>query len=317
MSSADEPRAMPSPAASADSPDSGSGSGSDPDDRSRSDSPTPDTILLKQLAVLFGLGLLGVLALVATSYVQLRTLSTPPLSPVALAALSALVPTILLSVAVVLGTVLAPRVGFRSHVADRVATGARVLPKLADEWRPAAAVGGGLGLLVILLDFGFQSVFGGITTPSTVSPDAALVALAGSIPLRVLYGGITEELLLRWGFMSLVVWLLWTGVGVVGRRRRDAGGSAGAPTPPAPTSAVVRAGIVIAAVVFGLGHLPALAAVGPLSAPVAVRTVVLNAILGVGFGWLFWRRSLEAAMVGHVAFHALVVPVSAALILVG
>ncbi|MFC5368489.1 CPBP family intramembrane glutamic endopeptidase [Salinirubrum litoreum] len=301
-------------------------SGSDDPDRrdhAATGSGDRDTILLQQLAVLFGLGLLGVGALVATTYVQYRGRANLPFSPEILALLSALVPTILLAVAVVLGTVLAPRVGFRSHVADRVETGSRVLPKLAGEWRVAVAVGGGLGVVVILLDFGFQSVFGSITTTSTVSPDAALLALAGSIPLRVLYGGITEELLLRWGFMSLAVWLLWKlagVVGAVGRRGRDTGGGGdgpSAPTAPAPTSAVVWAGILIAAVAFGLGHLPTLFALGPASFPVVGRTILLNAILGTGFGWLFWRRSLEAAMLGHVAFHALIVPVSAVVILVG
>jgi hypothetical protein len=276
-----------------------------------------DTILLKQLVVLFGLGLLGVGALVATTYVQFRGRPNLPVSPAILALLSALVPTILLAVAVVLGTVLAPRVGFRSHLADRVANGSRVLPKLADEWRPAVAVGGGLGVVVILLDLGFQSVFGSVTTTATVSPESALLALAGSVPLRVLYGGITEELLLRWGFMSLVVWLLWLASRFVARRRAASEDGSSAPTAPAPTSPVVWAGIVIAAVAFGLGHLPALFALGSVSLPVVARTVLLNAILGIGFGWLFWRRSLEAAMLGHVAFHALIVPVSAVLILVG
>lgn len=300
---------MSSTAASASSADTGSDRDGTPHDG--------DTTRLKQLAVLFGLGLLGVCALVATTYVQYRGRANLPFSPTVLALLSALVPTILLAVAVLVGTVLAPRVGFRSHVADRVATGSPVLPKLAAEWRVAAAVGGGLGAVVILLDVGFQSVFGAVTTTSTVSTESALLALAGSIPLRVLYGGITEELLLRWGFMSLVVWLLWKASGLVRRRRAASGDGASAPTAPAPTSTVVWAGIVLAAVVFGAGHLPTLFALGPASLPVVGRTILLNAILGVGFGWLFWRRSLEAAMLGHVAFHALVVPVSAVLILVG
>jgi hypothetical protein len=305
MPPAAEPRFMPSAAASvtAGSDDSAPGTGD-------------DTTRLTQVAVLFGLGLLGVGALVATTYVQYRGRANLPFSPAVLALLSAVVPTVLLAIAVLVGTVLAPRVGFRSHVADRVATGSPVLPKLAAEWRVAAAVGVGLGAVVLLLDFGFQSAFGGVTTTSTVSADAVLVLL-GSIPLRVLYGGITEELLLRWGFMSLVVWLLWQASGFVRRRRAAAGDGVSAPSAPAPTSTVVWAGILLAAVVFGAGHLPTLFALGPASLPVVLRTVLLNAILGVGFGWLFWRRSLEAAMLGHVAFHALVVPVSVGLLLVG
>jgi membrane protease YdiL (CAAX protease family) len=42
------------------------------------------------------------------------------------------------------------------------------------------------------------------------------------------------------------------------------------------------------------------------------RTVLLNAVVGVLFGWLYWRRSLEAAMVAHAAFHLPLVALSLA-----
>ena len=49
------------------------------------------------------------------------------------------------------------------------------------------------------------------------------------------------------------------------------------------------------------GHLPAIAALTPLTPIVILRTVGLNALLGLAFGWLFWRRGLEHAMVAHIA----------------
>jgi membrane protease YdiL (CAAX protease family) len=42
-----------------------------------------------------------------------------------------------------------------------------------------------------------------------------------------------------------------------------------------------------------------------LSPVIVARTVLLNAIAGVAFGWLFWRRSLEAAMVAHASSNML------------
>ncbi|MBD0386806.1 MAG: hypothetical protein ICV54_09820 [Nostoc sp. C3-bin3] len=52
---------------------------------------------------------------------------------------------------------------------------------------------------------------------------------------------ITKEIWMRWGFMSLLVWLGWKlfnqGVAL-------------------PSHAVYQSAIVLAAVVFGLGHLP-------------------------------------------------------------
>jgi hypothetical protein len=36
---------------------------------------------------------------------------------------------------------------------------------------------------------------------------------------------------------------------------------------------------------------------------IIIRTILLNALGGVLFGWLFWRRSLEVAMVAHATTH--------------
>ena len=61
--------------------------------------------------------------------------------------------------------------------------------------------------------------------------------------------------------------------------------------------------IVISAVLFGVGHLPALGQSVDLTPALIIRTVLLNAIAGILLGWLYWRRSLEAAMIAHTTFH--------------
>ncbi len=57
--------------------------------------------------------------------------------------------------------------------------------------------------------------------------------------------------------------------------------------------------------VFGLGHLPATAALLPLTPRVVARAVVLNGVAAGPFGWLFRRDGIEAAMVAHFAAHIL------------
>jgi len=44
-----------------------------------------------------------------------------------------------------------------------------------------------------------------------------------------------------------------------------------------------------------------------------VRTVVLNALGGVVFGWLFWRRNLETAMLAHAMAHVAMTVIAVAL----
>ena len=37
----------------------------------------------------------------------------------------------------------------------------------------------------------------------------------------------------------------------------------------------------------------------PLTPLVITRAILLNGIGGVVFGWLYWKRGLEAAMIAH------------------
>jgi membrane protease YdiL (CAAX protease family) len=58
---------------------------------------------------------------------------------------------------------------------------------------------------------------------------------------------------------------------------------------------------VLAALVFGLMHLPQLARFGTPT-PTAIAVILLgNALVGVFCGWLYWRRSLVAAILAHFA----------------
>ncbi len=115
---------------------------------------------------------------------------------------------------------------------------------------------------------------------------AALLTGASS----AFYGGIVEELLLRWGLLSALVAL----ARVLGSR-----GAVG-----------FWIANLASAVLFGVGHLPAVHALGIAMSPAVVTYVVLaNSLAGLVCGWLFFRRGLEPAMVAHgfgdVCLHAL------------
>lgn len=131
-----------------------------------------------------------------------------------------------------------------------------------------------------------------LTVAGLVAPDA-ITALDGQweppLWLRVLYGGITEEVLLRWGVMTGLVWLGWRFA-----QRRE-----GSPKPW-----VVWTAIVGSALLFGAGHLPAASALtGSLSASVVAYVVLANSVFGLVAGWLYWKRGLEAAIVAHMGAH--------------
>jgi membrane protease YdiL (CAAX protease family) len=57
---------------------------------------------------------------------------------------------------------------------------------------------------------------------------------------------------------------------------------------------------VVMAILFGIGHLPALKNVlGTIPPLMLFRTLLLNAPVGLACGWLFWTYGIEAAIVAH------------------
>ena len=114
------------------------------------------------------------------------------------------------------------------------------------------------------------------------------------------YGGITEEIQLRLFLLSFVALGLRYIVGLVSGARDAVGLSAG----------VFWTANVIAAVAFGLGHLPATAELMPLTPLVLARAIVLNGVVGLVAGYLYWRRGIEMAMLCHfsadIVLHVLI-----------
>ena len=154
---------------------------------------------------------------------------------------------------------------------------------------PAIVAGVLAGVAILVLD---QFVFGPPLRaelkqlPSSLSTAASLAGPpAWQGFLASFYGGVTEEILLRLFVLSLLAWL--------GRFvNRTAAGR--------PGLAALWVANILAAILFGLGHLPATAAAGlPMDALVITRAVVLNGLAGLVFGWFYWTFGLEAAMVSH------------------
>lgn len=107
--------------------------------------------------------------------------------------------------------------------------------------------------------------------------------------LGLAYGGLTEEVMLRWGVLGPLAVLCW--------RLLDRA----APRPP---GLALRLAAVTSALLFALGHLPALIALGHmLSVPALACTIGLNFIAGLVFADAFIRAGLAAAMACHAAMH--------------
>jgi membrane protease YdiL (CAAX protease family) len=94
--------------------------------------------------------------------------------------------------------------------------------------------------------------------------------------------GISEEIMFRFGFMTLFA---WAGARLFGRD--------GSPTP------FIWSSNVLAALLFGAAHLPQASYFFDLTSAVVFVVLALNALIGIFCGWLFWRYGIVSAMLAH------------------
>ncbi|HSE48847.1 MAG TPA: CPBP family intramembrane glutamic endopeptidase [Terriglobales bacterium] len=198
--------------------------------------------------------------------------------------LSVLQGGVLVAVAVLVGAALAPKVGLSAPAAQALAERRPALPALRPQLLPGV-LGAAIAAPAIIACW---LLWKPLLTPAFVQKATGFSALLPPVT-RLLYGGVTEELLLRWGFMTFLVWAPWK---VLQKGK-------GAPRP-----ALVWLAIALSALVFGAGHLPiAIALSGVASVPLVTYVIFANAIFGVVGGFLYWKKGLEAAIVAHALTH--------------
>jgi membrane protease YdiL (CAAX protease family) len=243
---------------------------------------TNDSVVMPRLRLgllLWLAAMLGVVVVTVTMLPRLLGEMTLP-APLWVISLASLAQSAaLVALAVWSGVALAPKVGLRAPAFEAAVTARSVASALRPQLLPGLVAGlvGGAALFAV----------GGYAAPAALAEVEQRFALP--ILARLLYGGITEEVLLRWGLMTALVWLAWRLL----QRRLGA-----------PRAAYVWLAIVVSALLFGAGHLPAAAVlVGELTGELVLFVVGLNAAFGVLFGWLFWRYGLEAAIIAHGVAH--------------
>jgi hypothetical protein len=192
-------------------------------------------------------------------------------------------PAILVVVAVVVGTLLSPKVHLEVPIIEN-AVGIRDRIDIS-------------GIVI-------WGVLGGVLTGSILSLMNALWSsrfpaefmvlnegLQPSLAARFLYGGLTEEILMRYGLMTLIVW-------ICSKIFKSTG------------SGVYWAGIFITAIIFAIGHFPVVfQTVGAPSPGLLTYVVIGNSIGGLVFGWLYWKKGLESAFIAHIFAHVVMVSI--------
>jgi hypothetical protein len=183
--------------------------------------------------------------------------------------------TLFVAVFALAGAHLAPRVGLDAPAFRALAERRPAWPQLRRQLAPGVLGGVVASIVTTAIQLAFRAR---LPAPMRLHPGP----IAWSGLCSAFYGGVVEELLLRWGVLVLLAFLL--------AKAR------------VPSGTAFWVANLLAAALFGMGHLPAArAAVGPLGPATIVYVVVANAAAGVVFGVLFRRRGLESAMIAHAS----------------
>lgn len=206
--------------------------------------------------------------------------SGPPLTLTPVILIGQLVQSLVLfSVVIFFGLFLAKRVGFGLPILETKLKGKKIGASL----KSILGLSIGLGFLAAALIILTSLLFG------SMSLDFLKVEVSVSTWksfLASFYGGIAEEILLRLFVMTLLVWITF-------KIKKTSSGK--------PTAFGIWFAIIFSSIIFGLGHLPITSGLTAITPIVVARAILLNGIGGVIFGWLYWKKGLESAMISHFA----------------
>ncbi len=181
-------------------------------------------------------------------------------------------PFLMLGIAVVLGRFLAHKTGLQVQRFGDSASGLKGLLFISGK----TALGVGLVLAALYFLLGLLIPDESLAAVKAFERDALHPATA------LIYGSITEEIVMRWGLFSLVLWITWMFAG----------------RPEKMSNTAAYAAIIGMAVLTMLSHLPTpFQILGDPPAALLVQQALSGTISAAAAGWLCFRHGLESAMV--------------------
>ncbi|WP_353735913.1 MULTISPECIES: type II CAAX prenyl endopeptidase Rce1 family protein [unclassified Okeania] len=184
--------------------------------------------------VLWVIGMIGILSLLLLDIPLPEDNKLPPLWIIKL--LTLFQQTVLLSIAVIIKVALAEKVKLSAPLAEAIAKKNPLMPVIKPQILPGM-IGDFIGdLALVFIALLWQPFLPSdfVTKSSEISNNLPFIT-------RILFGGITEELLIRWGLMILLVWIGWK----IFQRGKGK-----------PQGRYFVMAILLSSLLFGVGHLP-------------------------------------------------------------
>jgi len=184
---------------------------------------------------------------------------------------------ILFAITIFLGLFFSKKIGMGMPILEGILQKENKSKEFKSLLLPSIGLGLIAGVLIVALSIPFNRLI-----PEFQNMEVSAPAWKGF--LASFYGGIAEEVLLRLFVVSLLVWITF-------KIKKSKDGE--------PTVFGIWVSIILAAILFGIGHLPATAQIVDLNGIVIARAIILNGVGGIIFGWLYWKKGLESAIIAH------------------
>ncbi len=187
--------------------------------------------------------------------------------------------TVLLIISIVVGLFLGKKVGLKAPALESLLEGRGLPAGFNSSVKLSLSLGILIGITIFVVDRGIFSLF---TEPLTI--------FLSSPPLwqRFLYSfyiSIVEEVILRFFLVTLFVWISW-------KIKKTSEGL--------PTNTGIWLSILLVSVIYGIVYLSGISSSIDSSLMLAIGIIILNLMAGSIFGWLYWKKGLEAAILANL-----------------
>ncbi|KTD07365.1 CPBP family intramembrane metalloprotease [Legionella jamestowniensis] len=179
------------------------------------------------------------------------------------------------------GSVLSLKTGLNAPILEALLEGRASFSQVQEMLLPVFLTTVG-GLIVFLIFYyGFVRSMLDEKTFHIMRKVRAVLGIDGCI----LYGGVVEEVIARWGLLNVLTFF-----SILFSRTKSA--------------LIIWVAILLSGIVIALGQLPAYLAAGCQSSRRFIYSMLLlNSWQAILFGWIFWQFGLVAAIGAHSLFH--------------
>lgn len=179
------------------------------------------------------------------------------------------------------GAVLSARTGLNAPVLEAILAGSATLASIQPILLPTFLYSLGGLVIFCLLYYGVVGSILDAQSFQAMSKMRAAIGLDGC----VLYGGVVEEVVVRWGLLNVVTFFALMFAKQI-------------------NNTIIIFSIFMSGLLFAVGQIPAYIAAGCISSRRFLYSLVLLSLFqSLIFGFLFWQYGLIAAILGHMLFH--------------